>query len=230
MSRGAVEGAAAISGRFARPIFTATPRAHFAGSKSHVPHAALWHHNVTCKCWRYFYRGMKCAPRRARHSSQTPLAAPTPPQSSCRCLGGHVRNRCSLCTLPRSHAIPCAAYGRVGAVLAQDWRAARRSFAPRELRMHPKAGITSHGWEPARCFDDLPHWRGAVCFPNDQCRSLPRGATFEAIPGVRRRILVPDGDCAASCSGGKRAMPVFFSSATLPTLPGADRRIVCDCT
>ena len=57
--------------------------------------------------------------------------------------------------------------------------------------MHPKAGITSHGGEPVCGFDDLPHWRGAICFPNDQCQSLPRGATFEAIPGEGRRILVP---------------------------------------
>ena len=46
--------------------------------------------------------------------------APTPPQSSCRCLGGHVRNRCSLFTLPHSHAIPGAACGRVGTVLRRS--------------------------------------------------------------------------------------------------------------
>ena len=170
------------------------------------------------------------ASRGVRAASQTTRAVPTPPQSSCSCLGGHVRNRCSLFTLPHSHAIPGAACGRVGTVLAQDWHSARRPFAPRELRMHPGVGITSHGWEPARGFDDLPHWQGAICFPNDQCRSLPRGATFEAIPGEWRRILVPDGDCAAACSGGKRTMPVFFSGATLPTLLGADRRVVCGCT
>ena len=159
-----------------------------------------------------------------------PPAAPTPPQSSCRCLDGHVRNRCSLSTLPHSHPIPGTACGRVGAVLTQDWRAARRSFTPCGLRTHPKAGITSHGWEPARGFDDLPHWRGAICVKYDQYQILPRGATFEAIPGVGRRILVPGEDCAASCSGGKRTMPVFFSGATLHTLLGADHRIVCDCT
>ena len=168
MSRGAVGGAAAISGRFARPISAAAPLTHFAGSRVHVPHAALWHHHVTCKCWRNFYRGTKCAPRRARRSSQTPLAAPTPPQSSCRCLGGHVRNRCSLYLLPHSHPISGAACGRVGAVLAQDWRSARRSFTPCGLRMHPKSGITSRGRELARGFDDLPHWRGAICFKYDQ--------------------------------------------------------------
>ena len=195
-----------------------------------MPHAALWHHHVTCKCWRYFYRGTKCAPWRARRSSQTPRTAPSPPQSSCRRLGGHVRNRCSLYSLSHSHPISGAACGRVGTVLAQDWRSARRSFTPCALRMHRKAGTTSHGWEPARGFDDLPHWQGAICFPNDQCRSLPRGATFEAIPGEWRRILVPDGDCAAACSGGKCTMPVFFSGATLPTLLGADRRVVCGCT
>ena len=63
------------------------------------------------------------------------------------CLGGQVRNRCSLCTLPHSHAIPGTACGRVGAVLAQDWRSARRSSTPCALRMHRKAGTTSHGWE-----------------------------------------------------------------------------------
>ena len=96
--------------------------------------------------------------------------------------------------------------------------------------MHPKAGITSHGREPALGIDDLPHWRGAICSKHDQYRILPCGATLEAIPGVGRRILVPDGDCAATCPGGKRTMPVFFSGATLPTLLGADRRIVCGCT
>ena len=54
-------------------------------------------------------------------------------------------------------------------------------------------GITSHGWEPACGFDDQPHWRAAICFPNDKCRSLPRGVTLEAIPGEGLRILVPDG-------------------------------------
>jgi hypothetical protein len=92
--------------------------------------------------------------------------------------------------------------------------------------MHPKAGTTSHGREPALGFDDLPHWRGAICFKYDQYRILPRGATFEAIPGVGCRTLVPDGGCAAACSGGKRAMPVVFPGATLPALLGADRRIV----
>jgi hypothetical protein len=178
-------------GRCGGAKYTAALRAHFAGSRAHVPRAALWHWQASRKCWRYFYRGTKCAPRRARRSSQTTRAAPTPPQSSCSCLGGHVRNRCSLFTLPYSHAIPGAACGRIGTVLAQDWHSARRPFAPRELRMHPGVGITSHGWEPARGFDDLPHWRGAICFPNDQCQSLPRDATFEAIPGKGRRILVP---------------------------------------
>ena len=74
------------------------------------------------------------ARRGVRAASQTTRAVPTPPQSSCSCLGGHVRNRCSLFTLPHSHAIPDAACGRVGAVLAQDWHSARRPFAPRELR------------------------------------------------------------------------------------------------
>ena len=173
---------------------------------------------------------MKCVARRARRSSPTPRAAPSPPQSSCRRLGGHVRNRCSLYSLSHSHPISGAACGRVGAVLAQDWRSARRSFTPCGLRMHPKAGSTSHGREPARGFGDLPHWRGAICFPNDQCRSLPRGATFEAIPGEWCRILVPDGDCAAACSGEKRTIPGFFPGATLPAFLGADCRIVCDCT
>jgi len=217
-------------GRCGGAKYTAAPRAHFAGSRVHVPRAALWHWQAPRKCWRNFYRGTKCARRRARRSSQTTRAAPSPPQSSCRRLGGHVRNRCSLYSLSHSHPISGAACGRVGAVLAQDWRSARRSFTPCALRMHRKAGTTSHGWEPARGFDDLPHWQGAICFPNDQCRSLPRGATFEAIPGEWRRILVPDGDCAAACSGGKRTMPVFFSGATLPTLLGADRRVVCGCT
>jgi hypothetical protein len=230
MSRGAVKGAAAISDRFARPISTAAPRAHFAGSRAHMPRAALWHRQAPRKCWRNFYRGTKCARRRACRSSPTPLAAPTATQSSCRCLGGHARNRCSLCTLSHSHAIPGTACGRVGAVLAQDWRSARRSFTPCALRMHRKAGTTSHGWEPARGFDDLPHWRGAICSKYDQCRSLPRGTTFEAIPSVWRRILVPDADCAAACSGGKRTIPGFFPGATLPALLGADRRFVCDCT
>jgi hypothetical protein len=230
MSRGAVEGAATISGGFARSIPTAAPLAHFAGSRVDVPRAVLWHHRVACKCWRYFHRGTKCAPRRARRSSQTPHTAPTPPQSTGRRLGGHDRNCCSLCALPHSHPTLGTAFGRVGAVLAQDWRSTRRSFTPCELCMHPMAGITSHGREPACGFDDLPHWRGAICSKYDQCRILPRGATFEAIPGVGRRILVPDGDNAAACSGGKRTMPVFFSGATLPTLLGADRRIVCDCT
>ena len=175
-------------------------------------------------------------PRNEVRPAACPPFLPNPPccalptQSSCRRHGGHVRNRCSLYSLSHSHPISGAACGRVGTVLAQDWRSARRSFTPCALRMHRKAGTTSHGWEPARGFDDLPHWQGAICFPNDQCRSLPRGATFEAIPGEWRRILVPDGDCAAACSGGKRTMPVFFSGATLPTLLGADRRVVCGCT
>ena len=156
-----------------------------------MPRAALWHRQAPRKCWRNFYRGTKCARRRARRSSQTTRAAPSPPQSSCRRLGGHVRNRCSLYSLSHSHSISGAACGRVGTVLAQDWRSARRSFTPCGLRVHRKAGTTSHGWQPACGFDDLPHWRSAICFPNDQCRSLPRGATFEALPGKGRRILVP---------------------------------------
>jgi hypothetical protein len=177
MSRGAVEGAATISGRFARPISTAAPRAHFAGSRACVLHAALWYHHVTCKCWRHFYRRTKCAPRRARRSSQTPRAAPTPPQSSCRCLGGHVRNRCSLCTLPHSHIIPGTACGRVGAVLAQDWRSARRSFTPCALRMHPKAGTTSHG-RNQRAVSTTCRTGGMPFVPNvantEPCRVAPR--------------------------------------------------------
>ena len=151
----------------------------------------MWHLQVLRKCFRNFYRGTKCVRRRARRSSPTPRTAPSPPQSSCRCLGGHVRNRCSFSTLPHSHAIPGAACGRVGTVVAQDWHSARRPFAPRELRMHHGVGITSHGWQQARGFDDLPHWRGAIFFPNDQCRSLISGANFEEIPGEGRRNFVP---------------------------------------
>jgi hypothetical protein len=175
-------------GRCGGAKYTAAPCAHFAGSRAHVPRAAVWHCQASRKCWHYFYRGTKSAPRRARRSSQATRAAPTPPQSSCRCLGGHVRNRCSLFTLPHSHAIPVAACGRVGTVLAQDWHSARRPFAPRELRM-PLGGYYLARWEPARGFDDRQHWWGAICFSDNQC--LQRSATFEATPGEGRRILVP---------------------------------------
>ena len=43
VSRGAVEGAAAMFGRCGGAKYTAAPRAHFAGSRAHVPRAALWH-------------------------------------------------------------------------------------------------------------------------------------------------------------------------------------------
>ena len=43
VSRSAVEGAAAIFGRCGGAKYTATLRAHFAGSRAHVPRAALWH-------------------------------------------------------------------------------------------------------------------------------------------------------------------------------------------
>ena len=116
-------------------------------------------------------------PRRARRSSQTTRAAPTPPQTSCRCLGGHVRNRCSLFTLPHSHAIPGAACDRVCTVLAQDWHSARRPFAPRELRMHP-------GWVLPRT-DGNQHAVSTTCRTGgvqfafqmnnaDACRVAPR--------------------------------------------------------
>ena len=86
VSRGAVEGAATIFGRCGGAKYTAVPRAHFAGSRARVPRAALWHHQATCKCWRNFYRGTKCAPRRARRSSQTPLLRPPHPKAAAGAL------------------------------------------------------------------------------------------------------------------------------------------------
>jgi hypothetical protein len=78
------------------------------------------------------------------------------------------------------------------AASARFWRKIGTSRAVRSHPVnYPGVGIISHGWEPARGFDDLPHWRSAICFPNDQCRSLPRGATFEEIPGEGHRMLVP---------------------------------------
>jgi hypothetical protein len=80
VSRGAVEGAAAIFGRCGGAKYTAALRAHFAGSGAHVPRAALWH---------FFYRGRKCAPRRARryHTSDWPFPSVFPNKSNkSRCL------------------------------------------------------------------------------------------------------------------------------------------------
>jgi hypothetical protein len=100
----------------------------------------------------------------------------------------------------RSH-IPTPYQAQLVAASARFWR---KIGAPRAVRPHlahcaciaRRAPPRTDGrWEPARGFD-LPHWRGAIYSKYDQDRSLPCGATFEAIPGVRHRILVPDGDGA----------------------------------
>ena len=118
-----------------------------------------------------------------------PCCAPHPKAAA----GALVVTFATAARLARFH-IPTPYQPQLVAASARFWR---KIGAPRAVRshpvncIHPEAGITSHGWEPVRDFDDLPHWRGVICFPNDQCRSLPRGATFEAIPGEGHQILVP---------------------------------------
>ena len=161
-----------------------------------MPRAALWHWQAPRKCWRYFYRGRKCAPRRARRSSQTTRAAPTPPQSSCRCLGGHVRNRCSLFTLPHSHAIPGAACGRVCTVLAQDWHSVRRLFVPCELRMHPGDGYYLARMRTLRLTTRLLLRSSPVPQVNGPCKAFAPAAagrnppTFAPFAG--RKVKIPN--------------------------------------
>jgi len=229
VSRGAVEGAAAIFGRFGGAKYTAAPQpiSPAAGRTCPALHCGTDRRRASVGA---ISTAERSAPRGVRAvPPKPPVLRPPHPKAA---AGALVVTFATAARFSRFH-IPTPYQAQLVAASARFWR---KIGAPRAVRshpvncIHPEAGITSHGWEPARGFDDLPHWRGAICFPNDQCRSLPRGATFEAIPGEWRRILVPDGDCAAACSGGKRTMPVFFSGATLPTLLGADRHIVCGCT
>jgi hypothetical protein len=66
-----------------------------------------------------------------------------------------------------------------------------------QLRMHFKAGTSSHGRAPARCCGDLPHWRGTICPNYDQCQFLPHRTEFEAIPGAGRRVVLPNSSAPA---------------------------------
>ena len=199
MSRGAVEGAAAISDRFARPISTAAPLAHFAGSRVHVPHTALWHQQVPCKCWRYFYRGTKCAPRRARRSSQTPLAAPTPPKAT---AGALVATIATAARFARFH-IPTPYQAHLVAASARFWR---KIGAPRAVRSHPvdcaciprRASPRTDGNQ--RAVSTTCRTGGVPFVPNmtntESCRVAPRlrqylawGVGFGAGRGLRRQLF-----------------------------------------